>query len=75
VPWRKLQSVKEKRNILHIIKRRKDNWIGHILCRKCLLIHVIKRNIEGKGIHGRRRMQLLDDLKETRRYGNGKTKH
>jgi hypothetical protein len=27
--------VKEKRNILHIIKRRKANWIGHIWRRNC----------------------------------------
>jgi hypothetical protein len=26
-----LQRVKEERNILHTIKRRKANWIGHIL--------------------------------------------
>jgi hypothetical protein len=33
--WRVLHSVKEERNILHTIKRRKANWIGHILCRNC----------------------------------------
>jgi hypothetical protein len=26
-----LQRVKEKRNILHTVKRRKGNWIGHIV--------------------------------------------
>ena len=25
-----LHSVKEERSIIHTIKRRKDNWIGHI---------------------------------------------
>jgi hypothetical protein len=25
--------VKEQRNILHEISKRKANWIGHILCR------------------------------------------
>jgi hypothetical protein len=34
-----LQAVKEKRNILHTIQRRKVNWIGHILRRNCLLKH------------------------------------
>jgi hypothetical protein len=62
-----LQKVKEERNILHTIKRRKTNWIGHILCRKCLLKHVIEgkieRRIEVTRRRGRRRRQLLDALK------------
>jgi hypothetical protein len=37
-----LQRVKEERNIVHTIKRKKANWIGHILRRKCLLKHVIE---------------------------------
>jgi hypothetical protein len=32
-----LHRVKEERNILHTIKRRKANWIGHILRRNYLL--------------------------------------
>jgi hypothetical protein len=28
--------VREERNIVHTIKRRKANWIGHILRRDCL---------------------------------------
>jgi hypothetical protein len=31
-----LQRAKEERNILHAIKRRKTNWVGHILRRNCL---------------------------------------
>jgi hypothetical protein len=38
-------TVKEKRNMLHTIKERKANWIGHILRMNCLLKHVV---IEGK---------------------------
>jgi hypothetical protein len=37
-----LHRVKEERNILHTIKRRKANWIGHILRTNCLLKHVIE---------------------------------
>jgi hypothetical protein len=37
-----LHRVKEETNILLIIKRRKANWIGHILHRNCLLKHIIK---------------------------------
>ena len=32
--------------MLHTIKRRKANSIGHILRRKCLLKHIIEGNIE-----------------------------
>jgi hypothetical protein len=39
---------KEERNILHTIKRRKANWIGHSLRRNCLLKHVIEGKLEGR---------------------------
>jgi hypothetical protein len=67
-----LHRVNEERNILHTIKRRKANWIGHILRRNCLLKHMIEGKLEGRidmtGRRGRRRKQLLDDLKEKRGY-------
>jgi hypothetical protein len=63
-----LHRVKDERNIVHTIKRRKANWICHILRRNCLLKHVIEGKLEGRiemtGRRGRRRKQLLDDLKE-----------
>jgi hypothetical protein len=66
-----LHRVKE-RNILHKMKRRKTNWIRHILRRNCLLKPVIEGKISGRlemtRRRGRRRKQLLNDLKETRRY-------
>ena len=40
-----LLRVKEQRNILHEISKRKANWIGHILCRNCLLQRVIEEKI------------------------------
>jgi hypothetical protein len=67
-----LHGVKEERNILHTIKRRKANWTGHILRRNCLLKHVIEGKLEGRtemtGRRRRRCKQLLDDLKEKRRH-------
>jgi hypothetical protein len=45
---RALNGVKEKRNILHTVKRRKFNWIGHILRTNCLLKHFIVGKKEGK---------------------------
>ena len=42
-----LLRVNEQRNILHVIRKRKANWIGHILRRNCLLREVIKGKIKG----------------------------
>jgi hypothetical protein len=61
-----LHGVKKERIILHTMKRRKANLIGHILC---LLKHVTEGKIDGmisEGKKRRRRKQLLDDLKKTR---------
>jgi hypothetical protein len=67
-----LHRVKEERNVVHTIKRRKAKWIGHILRRNCLLKPVIEGKLEGRiemtGRRGRRRKQLPDDVKEKRRY-------
>jgi hypothetical protein len=50
-----LHRVKTERNILHAIIRRTANWIGHILRRNCLLIHIIEGKIIGTRRRGRRR--------------------
>jgi hypothetical protein len=69
-----LLRVKEQRNILHEISKRKANWIGNILRRNCLLQRVIEGKIKGSievtGRRGRRRGKLLDDLKERRGYSH-----
>jgi len=66
--------VKEQRNILHEMSKRKANWIGYILPRNCLLQRVIegkiKEVIEVTGRRRRRRKKLLDDLKERRGYSH-----
>jgi len=69
-----LLRVKEQRNILHEIRKRKANWIGHILSRNCLLQRVTEGKIQGgievTGRQGRRCRKLLDDLKEIRGYSH-----
>jgi len=69
-----LLRVKEQRNILHEIRKRKTNWIGHILHRNCLLQRSIEEKIKGgievTGRRGRRGRKLLDDLKERRGYSH-----
>ena len=67
-----LLRVNEQRNILHAIRKRKANWIGHILRRNCLLKQVIEGKISGETEvtrrQGRRRKKLLDDLMDRRGY-------
>ena len=69
-----LLRVNEQRNILHEIRKRKANWIGHILRRNCLLKQVIEGKIKGEmevaRRRGRRRKKLLDDLKDRRGYSH-----
>ena len=66
--------IKEQKNILNELSKRKANWIGHILRRNCLLQRVIEGKIKGgrkvTGRRERRRRKLLDDLKERRGYSH-----
>jgi hypothetical protein len=61
-----LLRVWEQRNILREISKRRNNRIGHILRRNCLLRQVIggkiKGGIEVTGRRGRRLRKLLDNL-------------
>ena len=63
-----LLRVKKHRNILHEIRKRKANCIGHILRRNCFLQRVIEGKIKGgievTGSRGRKRRKL----KERRGY-------
>jgi hypothetical protein len=73
-----LQRVKKQRNILRTIKRRKANWIGHILIKNCLLQHVTeektKERVNVKETRERRSKQLPYNLNEMRLYSNVKAK-
>jgi hypothetical protein len=66
-------ELKQEMNMLRTIKRRKTNWIGHIMRRNCLLNHGIEGKLEGRtektGRGGRRRQQLLDELMGERTRG------
>ena len=69
-----LLRVKEQRIILQEIRKWKANWIGHILRWNCLLQRVTEGKMQGgievTGRQERRRMKLLDDLKERRGYSH-----
>ena len=53
----------------------KANWIGHILCRNCLLKYFNEGNLEWAGTSVRIRKQLLDNLMETKSYWKLKRQH
>jgi hypothetical protein len=65
-----IMCVKDERYVLHRIRRRKIDWIGHILRRYCRLERVIegKMGEEVTGRRGRRHRRLLDDFEENRGY-------
>jgi hypothetical protein len=60
------QSITESRRkgMTYTIKRRKANWIGHILCRICFQKHIIEGKTEVTGRQGSRCKPPLDHLKE-----------
>jgi hypothetical protein len=74
--WRQNNPVRvnEQRNILHEIRKRKANWIGHMLRRNCILRRVIEGRVKGEmevtRRRGRRCEKLLDDLKDRRGYSH-----
>jgi len=69
-----LLRVKEQRNILHDIRKRKANWIGHILRKNCFQQRVIEgkiqEGIEVTGRQGKKHRKLLDNLKERKGYSH-----
>jgi hypothetical protein len=73
-----LQRVNKDRNILHMIKGMKANWISHFLRTNCLLKQITVRKIGGMievmRRQERRHKQLMDGCKEKRRYWNLKEK-
>jgi len=69
-----LLRVNEQGNILHEIRKRKANWIGHILRINCRLKQLFEGKIKGElevtRRRGRRRKKLLDELKDRRGYSH-----
>jgi hypothetical protein len=74
VTLKECDRVKEETNIVQTVNRKKTNWIGHILRRKCLLIHVTEGKIEGRievtRRRGRRLKHFMDHLKVRKDTGN-----
>jgi len=64
-----LLRVNEHKNILHEIRKRKANWIGHILRRNCFLKQVIEGKIKGEMKVARRRGRRSKNYWMTLRTG------
>jgi hypothetical protein len=71
---RSITSIQAAEEYPTLNKKRKANWIGHILVRNCLPQQVIEGKIKGwvevTGRRGRRRRKLLYDLKERKGYSH-----
>jgi hypothetical protein len=65
-----LERIGKKRTLPNNILRRKVNWICHILRRNCLLHDTIEGEMtEVKGVGRRRRIELLDDMRNKKILG------
>jgi len=65
-----LRRVGEERTIIKTIRQRQENWLGHVLRRNCLLHDVIEGRLETEDTRraGRRKIQMLNDLREKWKY-------
>ena len=57
-----LERVGEGRIMLELIKKRKRNWLGHLLRRKCLLKDAAEGMVNGKKVRSRRRYQMIEGI-------------
>lgn len=58
-----LGRVSAERELMNRVRRRQRNWIGHVLRGNSLFRDVIEGKLEGKRTRGRRRIDLLSELK------------
>ena len=59
-----LHIVKEERELVETIIKRKKNWIGHVVRGDGLMKLVLEGRMEGRRTRGRPRMGMIDELKE-----------
>ena len=59
-----LRHVGGERSLVNTVIECKKSWIGHVLRHDCLLKSVIEGRMEGKRCRGRKRIGMLDKLKE-----------
>ena len=56
--------VGEERSFIDTIRKRKKNWIGHVVRGEGLLKLVLEGRMEGRKTRGRPRVSMIDDLLE-----------
>ncbi|KAJ4431053.1 hypothetical protein ANN_19646 [Periplaneta americana] len=69
-----LERVGEERMMLKLIRKRKRNWLGHWLRRKCLLKDALEEMVNERRVRGRRIYQMIDDIKLYGSYEETKKK-
>ncbi|KAJ4439518.1 hypothetical protein ANN_07642 [Periplaneta americana] len=69
-----LERVDEERMMLKLVRKRKRNWLGHWLRTNCLLKDALEGMVNGRRVRGRRRYQMIDDIKIYRSYEETKRK-
>ena len=57
-----LKMAEEKRLLIDTIRKRKKNWMGHILRRDSLINVALEGRMEGKRSRGRQRVKMMDDI-------------
>mgnify|MGYP006908191459 FL=1 len=60
--------------MLKLIRKRKRNWLGHWQRRNCLLKDALEGMVNGRRVRGRRRYQMIDDIKIYGSYEETKRK-
>jgi hypothetical protein len=70
-----VRRVKEKRNILRTVQRRRAKWIGHVLRRECLLKYVIEGKIKERGRRDTKVTSYCMTIRKRTDAVNGKRKH
>jgi len=69
-----LCMVQEDRKILNTIWCQMHKWVGHVLRHDGILCDILKGRMLCKRTRGRRRIQLVDHLLETKNYADLKFK-
>ena len=60
--------------MLELVRKRKRNWLGHLLRRNCLLKDALEGMINGKKGHSRRRYQMIENIMTNGLYEDMKRK-
>ncbi|KAJ4438698.1 hypothetical protein ANN_14645 [Periplaneta americana] len=69
-----LERVGEERMMLKLIRKRKRNWLGHWLRINCLVKDALEGMVNGRRVRGRRRYQIIDEIKISGSYAETKRK-